>query len=86
MWEFANGIDNSEVNYQEHDAKSISSSTVLPYDYESRSECLKVLKSLSMEVGKKLRLDGLYARNVSIWIKYTDFTKISKQIIIGIHK
>lgn len=80
MWEFSNGIDNSEVNYKEHDAKSISSSTVLPYDYESRSECLKILKSLSMEVGKKLRLDGMFARNVSIWIKYNNFIKVSKQI------
>ena len=83
MWEFANGIDNSEVSYQARDAKSISASTVLPYNYSSRDECLKVLKSLSMEVGKKLRDSELFARNVSIWIKYSNFIKVSKQMVIS---
>ena len=80
MWEFANGIDNSEVNYQEHDAKSISASTVLPFNYSKRDDMLKVMRSLSMEVGKKLRNSGMYASNVSIWIKYSNFVKVSKQI------
>lgn len=79
MWEFANGIDNSEVNYQEREAKSISCSTVLPYDYRNREECLKVLRQLSMEVGRKLRQKKVYAKNVSIWIKYNNFVKESKQ-------
>ena len=82
MWEFANGIDNSEVNYLERDAKSISASTVLPYNYSSRDECFKILKVLSMEVGRKLRNSGMYARNVSIWIKYSNFVKVSKQTIL----
>ena len=82
MWEFANGIDNSEVSYLERDAKSISASTVLPYNYSSREECFKVLKSLSLEVGRKLRDSGMYARNVSIWIKYSNFIKVSKQTIL----
>ena len=80
MWEFANGIDDSEVSYMEHDAKSISSSTVLPYNYSKRDEMLKVMKSLSMEVGRRLRESGMYARNVSIWIKYSNFVKVSKQM------
>ena len=79
MWEFANGIDNSEVSYQKKDAKSISCSTVLPYDYSKREDCLKVLRQLSMEVGRKLRFKKVYAKNVSIWIKYNNFVKVSKQ-------
>lgn len=82
MWEFANGIDTSEVSYQEHDAKSISASTVLPYNYSSRDECLKVLKRLTLEVGKKLRDSGMFALNVSIWIKYSNFIKVSKQMVL----
>ena len=39
-----------------------------------------VLRELSMSVGKRLRYKKLYANNVSIWIKYSDFSKISKQI------
>ena len=80
MWEFANGIDNSEVCYLDHDAKSISSSTVLPYNYSNRDEMLKVMKSLSMDVGKRLRESGMFAKNISIWIKYSNFVKVSKQI------
>lgn len=82
MWEFANGIDNSEVSYQEREAKSISASTVLPYNYSNEQECFKVLKGLSMEVGRKLRDKGMYARNVSIWIKYSNFIKVSKQMVL----
>ena len=82
MWEFANGIDNSEVSYRERDAKSISASTVLPYNYSSRQECFKIFKSLSIEVGRKLRNNGMYARNVSIWIKYSNFIKVSKQMVL----
>lgn len=80
MWEFANGIDNSEVSFEERDAKSISASTVLPYNYSKESECFKILKSLSLEVGRKLRDNGMYAKNVSIWIKYSNFIKVSKQM------
>lgn len=82
MWEFANGIDHSEVSYQEHDAKSISASTVLPYNYSNREDCFKVLKGLTLEVGKKLRANGMFALNVSIWIKYSNFMKVSKQTIL----
>lgn len=82
MWEFANGIDNSEVYFQERDAKSISASTVLPYNYSNRDECLKVLRTLSMEVGTKLRNSSMYARNINIWIKYSNFVKISKQMVL----
>ena len=82
IWEYANGIDNSEVNYTERDAKSISASTVLPYNYSNRNDCFKILKSLSLEVGRKLRDKGMYARNVNIWIKYSNFIKVSKQTIL----
>jgi len=83
MWEFANGIDNSEVCYHEKDAKSISCSTVLPYNYSNREECVKVLRDLSIEVGKKLRQQSMYAKNVSIWIKYSNFIKVSKQMVLN---
>lgn len=83
IWELANGIDNSNVNYMEHDVKSISCSTVLPYNYNNRNELLKVIKKLAMDVGKKLRKNNLFAKNVSIWIKYSNFVKVSKQISLN---
>lgn len=80
MWEYANGIDNSPVEYEINDPKSISNSTVLPYNYSDIDKINKVIRELSMEVGKRLREKKLYASNVSIWIKYSDFSKYSKQM------
>ena len=43
MWEYANGIDNSEVESERGNPKSISTSVVLPYDYTNINEIKKVL-------------------------------------------
>lgn len=82
MWEYANGIDNSEVESERGNPKSISTSVVLPYDYTNVDEIKKILKDLSMDTGRRLRYKKMYAPNVSIWIKFHDFTKISKQITL----
>ena len=82
LWEYANGIDNSEVESERGNPKSISTSVVLPYDYTNINEIKKVLLYLSKETGKRLRSKKMYAENVSIWIKYHDFTKLSKQMVL----
>jgi DNA polymerase-4 len=82
MWEYANGIDNSIVESERGNPKSISTSVVLPYDYTNIDEIKKVLKQLSMDTGRRLRNKKMYAPNVGIWIKYHDFTKISKQLTL----
>ena len=80
MHEYANGIDNSEVMYEREQMKSISNSTVLPYNYHDMEMIKNVIHSLSNEIGKKLRNNKLYADTVGIWFKYTYFDKISRQI------
>ena len=82
MWEYANGIDNSIEESERGNPKSISTSVVLPYDYTNIDEIKKVLKQLSMDTGRRLRNKKMYAPNVGIWIKYHDFTKISKQLTL----
>jgi len=82
MWEFANGIDESEVETDYGNPKSISNSVVLPYNYTNMEEVCHVLKDLSMSVGKRLRKLKMYAQNVSISIKFHDFTTISKQVML----
>ena len=82
MWEYANGIDNSEVESDYGNPKSISTSCVLPYNYSNVEDIHKELKKLSMDTGKRLRNKKMYAPNVSIWVKFHDFTKISKQITL----
>ena len=37
---------------------------------------------LAKDTGKRLRNKKMYAGNVSIWIKYHDFSKISKQNVL----
>ena len=82
MWEYANGIDNSEVESDRGNPKSISTSVVLPYDYSNIDDIKKVLKELSIETCKRLRKKKMYTQNVGIWIKYNNFSKVSKQIML----
>ena len=82
MWNYANGIDYSEVETDYGNPKSISSSSVLPYNYSNIDEIHKELKRLSMETGRRLRNKKMYAPNVSIWVKFNDFSKVSKQITL----
>ena len=82
MWEYANGIDNSEVESERGNPKSISNSMVLPYDYSNVNDIYGVIKYLAEETGKRLRDKRMYAPNVGIWIKYHDFSKISKQMAL----
>ena len=80
LHDYANGIDNSEVMYEREQAKSISNSTVLPYNYRDSGMIKNVISDLSKEIGKKLRDNKLYADTIGVWFKYTYFDKISKQV------
>ena len=82
MWEYTNGIDNSEVESDRGNPKSISNSMVLPYDYSNIDDIYKVIKKLSCDTGRKLREKKMYTSNVSIWVKFHDFSKISKQVAL----
>lgn len=79
MYEYANGVDNSPVHYEREAAKSISASTVLAYNYRDVNKIKEVIKELSMEVGKKVRDNKMFADTIGIWVKYNYFEKISKQ-------
>jgi len=82
MWNYANGIDYSEVESDYGNPKSISTSQVLPYNYSNVEDIYRELKKLSIDTGKRLRAKKMYAPNVTIWVKFHDFSKISKQITL----
>lgn len=82
MWNYANGIDDSEVESDYGNPKSISTSTVLPYNYSNMDSICLELKKLAMDTGRRLRNNKMYASNVNIWVKFNDFTKISKQLTL----
>lgn len=77
--DYANGIDNSPVYYEREMVKSISSSTVLPYNYRDINMIYNVIRKLSSDIGKKLRNNKLYADTIGIWFKYNYFDKFSRQ-------
>ena len=79
MHNYANGIDKSAVHYEREAAKSISSSTVLPYNYKEDEMIKDVIMNLSHDVGRRLRYIKMYADTIGVWIKYSYFEKISKQ-------
>ena len=74
--------DNSEVESDYGNPKSISTSEVLPYNYTNLNDIYRELKRLSMDTGKRLREKKMYSPNVNIWVKFHDFSKISKQVTL----
>ena len=67
------------ARYEREAAKSISSSTVLPYNYSDDKMLRGVIMNLSKRVGSQLRYNKMYTDTIGIWLKYSYFEKISKQ-------
>ena len=79
MWEYANGIDNSEVNYLEEKPKGIGNSVTLPRDISSKEEIEKVLLTLAEQVAYRLRRYNMYANVVNVQLRTKDFKDFSHQ-------
>lgn len=79
LWEFANGIDHSPVQWEQTEAKGIGNSTTLAEDAATYEEVREVFAGLAESVGRRLRKAGQKANMVSMEIKYHDFQSISHQ-------
>ena len=77
LWEFANGLDDSEVESVRAEAKGVGNSTTLPKDLTTEEEVLPVLKDLAASVGRRLRKAGQKAGMVSVEIKYHTFNDVT---------
>ena len=73
MWEFSNGIDNSEVHYLEEKPKGIGNSVTLPRDLVNIEEIEKVLLTLAEQVAYRLRKYKMYANVVNVQLRKKDF-------------
>ncbi len=73
MWEYANGIDNSEVNYKFEKPKGIGNSTTLPVDISDIPKLEEVLLALTEQVTYRLRKYGLLANVVNVQLRTKDF-------------
>ena len=79
LWQFANGIDDSEVQPIREEAKGVGNSITLSKDYTKLEEIDKVLLQLSDKVAGRLRKLEQKGKTVAVEVKYNDFKKTSKQ-------
>lgn len=79
IWEYANGIDNSPVNFQREKPKGVGNSVTLPADCSNRIELDKVLLKLTEQVTYRLRKEKMLANTVNVHIKDKDFKVYSHQ-------
>ena len=79
MWEYANGIDNSEVQYVQEKPKSIGNSITLPVDINNVEQLEEVLLALTEQVSYRLRKQDMIANSVSVQLRTKNFEDFSHQ-------
>ena len=79
MWEYANGIDNSEVNYVPEKPKSIGNSVTLPIDTSNIEELEEIVVALVEQVAYRLRKENLLTTVVNVQLRTKDFEDFSHQ-------
>ena len=79
MWEYANGIDESNVQYIPEKPKSIGNSVTLPIDLNDIEQLEEVLLVLTEQVAYRLRKQNMVANVVSVQLREKDFQDFSHQ-------
>ncbi len=79
MWDYANGIDNSEVVYKYEPPKSIGNSTTLAKDVQDIDTLNKIVLTLSEHVAYRLRKHDMIARVVNVGLRTNNFKDFSHQ-------
>ena len=79
MWEYANGIDNSEVKYIPEKPKGIGNSITLPEDISNINKLEEILLALTEQVTYRLRKQEMLARVVNVQLRTKDFVDTSHQ-------
>lgn len=79
MWEYANGIDKTEVAYEQELPKGIGNSITLPEDIYNINKLNEILLALTEQVAFRLRKYNLLAGVVNVQIRTNDFANFSHQ-------
>ena len=82
LWEFANGLDDSEVESVRAEAKGVGNSTTLAQDVSNADDAKKVLLALAEQVSSRLRKSNQLAQSVTVEIKYSTFQRTSHQKVL----
>lgn len=79
MWEYANGIDNSEVKYLPEKPKCIGNSVTLPKNISDMDKLEEIVLTISEQVAYRLRKEKLYANTVNVQLRTKNFEDTSHQ-------
>ena len=79
IWEYANGIDNSEVKYLKQKPKGIGNSITLPQNISDIKKLEEILLALTEQVTYRLRKYDLLANTVSVQLRTKEFVDTSHQ-------
>ncbi len=80
MQNYANGIDESIVNVNNNELKSVGHSRTFDHDTNNYDELVEMIKYLSKLVSKRAIDQYLIGKNVCLTIKYSDFSNITRTI------
>ena len=79
LWDYANGIDESEVCYLPEKPKGIGNSTTLPRDFDDKEELYNIIFALVEQVTYRLRKENMVANTVNVQLRTKDFVDFSHQ-------
>ena len=79
MWEYANGIDDSEVNYLRQKPKGVGNSTTVSQDITNIEKIEEVLLALTEHTTYRLRKYNMVGSVVSVQLRTSDFKNYSHQ-------
>ncbi len=80
LYDFANGIDNSKVEYEYHERKGIGFSRTLEDDTEDKELLFSYLNTFSEDISNYLKKKNKYAGVIVVTIRYKDFKTYNHQI------
>ena len=79
MWEYANGIDESEVKYIKEKPKGVGNSITLPEDVTNIEKLEEIVLALTEQVTYRLRKEKLFAKVVNVQLRNKNFVDTSHQ-------
>ena len=79
IWNYANGMEDSEVRNTPLPVKSVGNSTTMPFDVDNKREAHLVLLGISEMVGMRIREIEQNARVISLSVKNSNFYSYSHQ-------
>ncbi len=80
LYEYANGIDNSKVEYRHIERKGIGFSRTLSEDTEDKKILFEYLNNFSEDISNYLKRKNKYCGVIIVTIRYRDFKTYNHQI------